>query len=147
MTGKWDNAATYNDNEDSGPANFMIWNASFTGKVQAPSRPVITASLGVKQNAYGVYAFDVAYTRTNTDATVVSISGSGSYNETTQVLTATLTNQAGLVANISYDDKKIKDRKLSGTITTAGNEKLADIYNVEGVAVVKYIDNYFESVI
>ena len=39
------------------------------------------------------------------------------------------------------------DEKFSGDIKTAGNIKMADIYTIEDVPMVKYIDDYLESII
>jgi hypothetical protein len=143
MTGQLDNASSYNCDGDTTPTNFPTWTASFNGTIQAPSRPTINAFLSAKQSAYNQYTLSVSYTRTNPDSTVVSLSGSGAYNDTSQVLTATLTNQAGLVVAISYDETG----GLTGTIKTSGGQKLADIYDQNGVPIVKYADDYLESIL
>lgn len=146
ITGSWDNAETYNTEIDESSDNFPKWNASFDGKIEAPSRPTITAFLKVVQSEYKKYAIDVNYRRTNTDGTVVFLSGNGSYNDTTEILTATLSNQDGMIVNISFNDTKSEDEKFTGTFTTSGGTKMADLYTIEGAPMVKYIDNYFESI-
>lgn len=146
ITGSWDNADSYNTEIDEGTTNFPKWNASFDGKIEAPTRPTITAFLKVAQSEYKKYSLDVNYHRKNTDATVVFLSGNGSFNSATKILTATLTNQVNMNVSISLDDTKSKDEKFTGTITISGGTKMADLYTTKGVPIVKYIDNYFESI-
>jgi len=146
ITGSWDNAETYNTEIDESSDNFPKWNASFDGKIEAPSRPTITAFLKVAQSEYKKYAIDVNYRRTNTDETVVFLTGNGSYNDTTKILAATLSNQDGMIVTIAHDDTKSNDEEFSGTIKTSGGEKMADLYTQNDVPMVKYIDDYFESI-
>lgn len=146
ITGSWDNAQDYNTEIGETSDNFPKWNASFNGKIEAPSRPTITAFLKVAQSEYKKYTLDVSYHRTNTDGTEVFLSGSGSLNGETEILTATLSNQDGMNVSIYFDDTKSKDEKFTGTIATSGGTKMADLYTQNGVPMVKYIDNYIESI-
>ncbi len=146
ITGSWDNAETYNTEIDESTTNFPQWNAYFDGSIEAPSRPMITAFLKVAQSEYKKYSLDVNYHRKNTDGTEVWLSGSGSYNEETKILTATLTNQDKMNVSISFDDTKSNDEKFTGTIATSGGTKMADLYTTKGVPMVKYIDGYIESI-
>lgn len=158
MTGAYTNAATYDGcayNNTS--TNYPQWNASFDGKIEAPSRPTTTAFLKATQSGYRTVSLDANYKRTNTDSTVVSLSGSGTVQtaedtdfattgHTHNVLTASLTNQDGMKVNISNDDSKTGDNQFTGTITTSGSEKMADLYTIDDAPMVKYSDNYFESI-
>lgn len=77
---------------------------------------------------------------------MVFLSGSGSLDNTTKILTATLNNQDGMIVTLTHDNTKSKDEKFSGTIKTSGGEKMADLYTTKGTPMVKYIDNYIESI-
>lgn len=155
ITGSYTNAATYDGCTDSSTANFDQWNASFDGKVEAPSRPTITAFLKATKGEYRKITLDANYRRTNTDGTVIYLSGSGAVTvleypnlsgDTYLVTTATLTNQDGIKVNISNDESKYEDQRFTGTITTSGGEKMANLYTIEGAPMVKYVDNYLESI-
>lgn len=154
ITGSYTNAAAYNGcalNDTS--TNFSQWSASFDGKIEAPSRPTITAFLKATQSAYDKVALDINYKRTNTDGTVVYLSGSGTntrsedqYGNTRDILTATLTNQDGMKVTISDDEWETGDNQFTGSITTSGGSEMADLYTVNEVPMVKYSDGYFESI-
>lgn len=145
ITGKWDNADTYNGCTGDSSKNFTKWSASFDGTIEAPSRPKIVTFLKITQSAYNEVKVDVSYTETKTDGTVASLSGSGTIND--GILDASLTNQDGMKVNISFDDSKSKDKRFTGTIETSGGTKEADLYTVNNVPKVKYIDNFFESIL
>jgi hypothetical protein len=147
ITGTWTNAGTYVFNAPTSSTNFPQWNASFNGKIEATSRPTITASLKVSQTEYQKFKLDVGYQRTNTDGSVIFISGNGVYDSSTKVLTASLTNQDGLTIAMTFDDKLSKDQRFSGAITSSGGVKQADLLVRLGMPAVKYIDNYFETLI
>jgi hypothetical protein len=147
ITGAWTNAGTFNKNAITSTTNFPQWNATFNGTIQAPSRPTITSSLKVSQTAYQIVTFDISYNRTNSDGSVVFISGSGSHNDSTKVLTANLTNQAGLKITLNFDNKLQTDARFTGTIANSGSTKQADLYTMQGIPTVKYIDNYLETLI
>jgi len=155
VTATWDNAETYSSCDPQGSTNFAKWSASFDGNIEAPSRPTIKTFLKVTQSEYGKVALDVSYTRTNPDGTIVRLSGSGMGEEKPnpdrpwdpdEFLTATLTNQDGMVVDISYDRQESQDKKFTGTISTSGGTKVADLYTIYGVPMVKYTDNTFESI-
>lgn len=147
INGNWTNASTYNSTIPKSSTNYPQWNATFSGKIEAPSSPTTTASLKVTQNAYDTYTFDVNFTRTNTDNSVIFISGSGEYDSTTQITTADLSNQDNMKINFTYDQTKSKDESLTGTITTSGGVIQANLNNLDGIPSVKFIDNYFETLI
>lgn len=155
ITGGWDNVSTYDGCSGESSTNFAKWNASFDGKIEAPSRPIITAFLKATQSEFGKIALDANYRRTNTDGTIVYLSGSGTrtevsypWSDTYPVVTATLTNQDGLMVYITHtwDERKSEDERFSGTIKTSGGEKMADLYTIEGAPMIKYVDNYIESI-
>lgn len=163
--GSWSNAdtydgctswrdTTYTPTYDTA-ANFHNWSASFNGTVDAPSRPTITASLGVAQIEYNKFNLDALYKRLNTDGTMVFLSGNGTmiyypnsvaYLPPYMVSTANFTNQDGFKMAISDDESKTGDNKLSGSISTSGGTKMADLYTINSVPMVKYTDNYVESI-
>lgn len=153
ISGNYTNASTLDGCTTESSTNFVKWNASFDGKIEAPSRPTITAFLKATQSEYRKANLDANYKRTNTDGTVVSLSGSGTiqaydnqYGDAYNVLNATLTNQDGMIVTISNDDSKSGDSKFSGNITTSGGSKMADLYTTNDVPMVKYTDNYVESI-
>jgi hypothetical protein len=147
ISGTWTNAGEYDANAAMSSSNYPKWDATFEGRIEAPAFPVITAFLRVTQNAYDTYSFDVNYSCTVSGSSEIFITGTGEYNNTTQVLTADLSNQDNMKINISYDETKSKDEMLSGTIKSSGGTSQASLYNVHGVPVVKFIDNYFETLL
>ena len=147
IAGTWTNAETYNTSLPTSSTNFPKWNASFNGKIEAASRPTITASLKVTQTLYEKFNLDVGYRRTNTDGSVIFISGNGVYDSSTKVLTASLTNQDGLKITMKFDKSLSKNEQFSGTITSSGGTKQADLLVRLGMPAVKYIDDYFETLI
>ena len=148
ITGTWSNAATYDDC-DPGLTNFPQWQASFDGRIEAPARPTITTFLRATQSEYRKAALEFNYRRTNPDKTVVFLSGTGTYDETSEdeIISIALTNQNSLKVSFTIDYSKAEDEIVSGTIKTAGNTKMADIFTIEDVPMVKYIDDYLESII
>jgi len=148
ITGTWSNAATY-DECDPNTTNIPQWQASFDGKIEAPTRPTITTFLRVTQNEYRKSALEFNYRRTKLNNELVYLSGTGTFDETSgdEILSVTLTNQNGLKVSFTFDESKLDDEKLSGDIKTAGNTPMADIYTIEDVPMVKYIDGYLESII
>ena len=152
ITGTLDNAETYNGCSGDSPTNFVIYNASFDGTIEAPSRPKIETFLKVSRSEEKKATFDIKYTRTNTDGTVVSLSGNGTATDrpdpdTSTVFTASLNNQDGMKVDISEDNSKSGDAKFTGTISTSGGTKMADLYSVNNIPTVKYIDNYIETIL
>ncbi len=164
ITGNLNNAMTYDGCNMESSTNFLEWDASFDGIIEAPSRPTITAFLKVSRSGYRKYAMDVSYSRTNTDGTKVFLSGNGTLKEKTEyvercedwgcytdvdeytTLEATLNNQDGMNVAIFHDGSQSKDNKFSGSITTAGGAEMADLYTTNGVPMVKYIDYSIESI-
>jgi hypothetical protein len=147
IDGTWNNADTYNINIDPSGTNYPNWNASFNGKIEAPLRPTLETFLKVTEGSYNQFALDVSYKRTNPDGTIVSLTGSGTMNATTQIITGQLTNQINMNVSLSFDGAKDGDQKFTGSISTTGNAKMADLYTINGIPMVKYIDNYIESII
>lgn len=169
LTGKWDNAITFDGCAETDIVNFPRWSATFNGKIEAPSRPSIDVLLKIAQNKSDTFGLDVSYTRTETDGTKVFLSGNGTiiekeitveecwygYNgdkycwdetHTESVLTATLTNQDSMKLEISNDSSKSKDKEFTGNISTSGGDWMADLYTEESVPMVKYKDGYIESI-
>jgi len=147
ITGNWLNAATFNMCNDLTANNFPKWNASFDGTIKASQGPTITTHLEASQTAYQAGGFSVSYRRTNANETVVYLSGSGTYNDATKVMTATFSNQSQVNVEISYYGNQESDEKFSGSIKIS-NATIADLYSVEGVPTIKYIkDGYIESII
>ena len=144
ITGAWTNADTYDLDLGETAQNFPRWSASFDGKIIAPSRPTVDAFLKVTQAAYKKLGLDVKYQSATTGA-ITFISGTGTLDLITDILTANLTNQDGLKVALTHDSAKPRDERLAGTISSAGGTKQADLYNLNGVPSVKYVDNYFES--
>jgi hypothetical protein len=147
VNGTWDNAEDYDMSASTSSSNFPKWNATFTGKIIAPSFPTITATLKAAQTVYQQVSFDVGYEKANTDGSVVFISGNGTYNFGTKILTANLTNQDGIVINFTHNKQLAKDERFSGSIASSGGANLATLYVFEGMPAVKYIDDYFETLI
>jgi|GEM_PF-1696403 len=147
ISGQWLNAEDFNFCLPQDPNNYPKWTASFDGKIEIPQQPTLAAYLTVSQTGYQLYTLNVSYRKSCSDGTVVYLEGSGSLNAQTKQLTATLNNQDGMAVNISYDDTKPKNEKLTGSITAPGGAKMADIYLSSGLPMVKYIaDDYIESV-
>lgn len=146
VQGAWSNADTFNTEIEKSPSNYPQWNASFDGEINAPSRPVITASLAVKQDTYNTLSLTIDYTRANTDGTSNYLQGAGTIYLDTKALTGTLTNQDGLKVIFSYYDNNSDDGKFQGQITNSGGLKLADLYTLNRIPMVKYIDGYIESI-
>src|SRR3972149_311163 len=164
ITGKLNNAFTYDGCDMEDATNFLKWDASFDGSIEAPSRPTVTAFLKVAQSEYRKLALDVSYSRTNTDGSKGFLSGNGALEEKTEtvqrceywgcymdeddytVLQANLKNHDGMNVGIFQDGSKSKDKKFNGSITTSGGAEMADLYTINGVPTVKYIDYSIESI-
>ncbi len=150
ITGEYLNPESYNPYEEYGPNNFPKWNANFTGHIEAPQRPKIDANLGIRHDTYQVYVINAGYERTNPDGSKVWLktpqSPVSSYNESTSILTVTLNNQDGLIVSFTVDGNQSGDDVFTGTIKNNAGIKLADLYLLNGVPMVKYIDGYIESI-
>lgn len=165
ITGNLNNAFTYDGCDMEDATNFLKWDASFDGTIEAPSRPTVTTFLKVAQSEYRKLTLDVSYSRTNTDGTKVFLSGNGTLKEKTEyvercedwdycymvkddytILEATLKNQDGMNVAIFHDGSKSEDKKFTGSITTSGGAEMADLYTINGVPTVKYIDYSIESI-
>jgi len=150
ITGEYLNPESYNPYEEYGPNNFPKWNANFTGHIEAPQRPKIDANLGIRHDTYQVYVINAGYERTNPDGSKVWLktpqSPVSSYNESTSILNVTLNNQDGLIVSFTVDGNQSGDDVFTGTIKNNAGIKLADLYLLNGVPMVKYIDGYIESI-
>lgn len=144
ITWNFENANTYDGCEGGNPNNFPKWKASFNGIIEATATPKITAELKAGQTGHKIYNFEVSYSKTS-NGLVIYIRGSGTYDEINKKWQAILTNQDGLKIRLVYDASKSGDNKFSGTITTSSGTKLADLYTLNGLPMVKYIDGQFES--
>ena len=167
--GSWSNAdiydgctlwfdTTYRPDHDTS-TNFHKWSAVFDGTVDAPSRPAITASLGIIQSDYNKFVIDALYKKMNSDGTMIFLTGNGTitlnpiyypnstyYNNSYISLIMNFTNQDGAKLSIADDESKSGDNKFSGSISSSGGTKMADLYTISSVPMVKYTDNYFESI-
>lgn len=149
IVGNWENAAMYDLCAGICSTNFPQWNAYFDGNIAAPLRPTIAAHLEASQTEYQKYNLSASYLRIDADETSVHLNGGGTYDEGTEQLEATLTNQDQMTVTFTYtyNSEVAKDDKLHGSINASGGSKMADIYNVNGLPTVKYIaDNYFETI-
>jgi hypothetical protein len=147
LDGSWNNAKTFNTEVDESSSNFPRWDALFDGEIRAPSRPTITAALGVSQTSYNTLGLTIGYTRRNIDGTEIYLHGDGSYHLDTEIFTADLVNQDGLKVIFSVDGSKSGDGSFIGQITTASGGKVADLYTISGIPMVKYLDGNIESVL
>lgn len=143
------NAATFNGCATTGTSNFRQWDASFDGKIETPNRPTITAFLKGAEKTHGVLDIDASYLRTNTDNTVVYLTGSGKNYDAAGDGYLDLTNQDGLQLKIDFNDKLPCVGKFTGSIKTSGGTDLATLSNKSNPSCtpfVTYTDNYFESI-
>ena len=134
------NADTYNYKTSSSSSNYPIGEASFDGTISAPSMATLNVFLKVSEKEYRKQGVYVSYTKKNTDKTMVSISGSGTIDDSAKTTTAMLTNQDGIVVSLSFNNTKSKNEKFSGTITSSGGTQLATLYTVSGIQTIKYND-------
>jgi hypothetical protein len=149
IVGNWDNAATYDMCAGPSSTNFPQWNAYFDGNITAPQRPTIAARLAAGQSTetgYQKYNLSASYLRTDVDGTVVHLDGTGTYDDNTRQLQATLINQDNMTVTFTYNNMLAKTERLTGAIKTSGGSIIADIYNVNGLPTVKYEDDYIETV-
>ena len=155
LTGSWTNASTYDECKQDGPTNFASWNGSFNGTVEAPASPVINVALGVAQTGYRKYTLSFSYSRKSGTSVLSSLTGTGTITEVLDtgssnpddyatILEMTLTNQSGMKVWFKVN---MDEDQLTGNIKTSGGVKVADIYLIYGVPVVKYIDGYIESIL
>ena len=141
------NATTYDGCSPTTTTNFIKWSASFDGKIEATNRPVIEVFLKASENVKDTFVSEAKYTRTNTNGTVVFLSGSATLINNSPTQSLAFTNQEGLKLDIGFNDGLPCEGKFIGTIKTPGNVKLADLLNNSGcVPTVKYADDFFESI-
>lgn len=160
INGSWANAATFHfitdeeeeaaeasgiELEDVTETNWPQWTATFSGSIEAPSRPKLTATLTATQNAWNNIIFDVNFTYSIPGTSVTFLSGTGSHNTTTDISIGNLSSQDSQKIAFTYDPNRDENQELAGTIKSAGGVTQAVLYTVEGAPVVKFIDNYFES--
>jgi len=142
--GTWSNAATFNTLLPVSDTNYPVFDATFNGQVSADGRPTVTTFLRARESAADLVRFDANYRRQNTDGREVFLSGSGTLNYDTRILTGTFTNQDGVEVEIYFD---FNQPLLTGFINAAGGEKMADISLVGLVPTVTYIDGYSEPIL
>jgi hypothetical protein len=126
-------------------SNWPQWTATFSGSIEAPSRPKLTATLTATQNAWNNIVFDVNFTYSIPGTSVTFLSGTGSHNTTTDISIGNLSSQDSQKIAFTYDPNRDDNQELAGTIKSAGGVTQAVLYTIEGAPVVKFIDNYFES--
>lgn len=141
------NATTYNGCAETTTTNFKQWSAQFNGKIEAPNRPVIEATLKGSESTRGVVLGEASYTRTNTDGSAVFLTGSWDSNDNTNLVNYSFTNQDGLKLKINVDENlSTCSERLSGTIETSGGTGLADLSD-NCMPKIKYTDGYIETII
>lgn len=143
LTASSSNIGSYNFKPGAtSTSNFLMFSANFDGTIQATDMPTIEAKLGVSSSAYKQYSLSFSYERTNTDKSVVSLSGTGTYNEGTRQFTAALTNQNAINVNLSYN---AGTKSVSGDMENSSGTQLATFSEISNVPMVKFIDGYMES--
>lgn len=141
------NATTYNGCAETTTTNFKQWSAQFNGKIEAPNRPVIEATLKGSESTRGVVLGEASYTRTNTDGSAVFLTGSWDSDSNTNKTNYSFTNQDGLKLKINVDENlSTCSERLSGTIETSGGTGLADLSD-NCMPKIKYTDGYIETII
>jgi len=145
LSGTFSNAATYNPQEALSATNFPIWSATFNGSIVASSGLNITALLKASMPQYQTVNFEAKYTRILPDGSTIFLGGTGTYNTSTRLWTANLTNQNGMQVALSFDATQSKDQRLSGTIKTSGGATVGNFSTMSGVPRVTYADDYFET--
>ncbi|MCX7845673.1 MAG: hypothetical protein N2312_03570, partial [Dictyoglomaceae bacterium] len=97
-----------------------------------------------------IYKIQVGYERTNLDGSKVWLktpqNPESTYNENTKILNVTLNNQDNLILKFTVDRNKLGDEVFSGEIRNDLGAKLAILYLLNGVPMVKYSDGYFETI-
>jgi 5-hydroxyisourate hydrolase-like protein (transthyretin family) len=146
VSAEWTNAVAYNGCADESSTNYAKWKSNFTGTLEAPSYYKTTANLGISQSSYGVLSLTADYSWTKGSGTVITLKGSGTYDMTKDIWSGSFKNQNSLTLSFTFDKHKSRDSKLSGSITTSSKVKVADIYTLYGLPMVKYTDGYFESI-
>ncbi len=92
LEGTYTNSATYNPNVVDSSSNFSTGTATFTGTVQAPSRPLLRLVVGAVRTGFNTKTATVNYSYGTK-----SITGSGSANDVNPTNDSmTLTNQDGI---------------------------------------------------
>jgi hypothetical protein len=90
------------------------------------------------------------YERTNPDGSKVWLKTPNtpvsSLNESTNILDVTLNNQDGLIVKFKVDGNQNGDNVFTGTIRNNAGSRLADLYLLNGVPMVRYYDGYIESI-
>jgi hypothetical protein len=145
LDGTFTNAATYDFDAEESAGNYIQGSISFEGTIEAPSRPTITAAVSIARSAVNTATVNANYRRTNTDGSVVYLTGSGSYDIDTETLDLTMSNQNGLVVDMSVINTLPENGEF-GTIKTAGGTTLATLKTVNDIPMVEYTDHYIESI-
>ena len=114
----------------AGATNYIKGTVTFTGTIQAPSRPPLQLVLSVTKTGLDTGTTTLNYTYDN-----VVISGSGSFDDRVNTSTLTLTNQDGIQTVI-----RSTGGKSTGTVTKSG-ATLATVAN----NTINYVDGYSES--
>lgn len=114
----------------AGATNYVKATVTFTGTVQAPSRPQLQLELSATQTGHKTGATSLRYTYDN-----VIISGSGAFDDNVNSNGLTLVNQDGIQIVVSRSGDH-----YVGTVTKSGTT-LATISN----KAINYADGYSES--
>ncbi len=150
ISAQYFNPTEYKFYEPYGPQNFPKWKASFNGHIEAPNRPKIDANLELTHDEYQLYKIKAGYERTNPNGSKVWLKTSTTpqsyYNEGIKLMEVWMNNQDGLILYFKVDGTKTGDEVFSGDIRNNAGMKLADLYLLNGIPMVKYLDNYIESI-
>ncbi|MCM0081237.1 hypothetical protein L4X63_06520 [Geomonas sp. Red32] len=127
-------------------SSFPIWDASFTGSVVANTGLNVSTTLTASSNTYDVVKFTVQFQRVRPDGTKFTLSGTGTYDGSSDTVTAQVTNQDGLAINLNFAKQNSGGFSGNITVSTTDTTTVALLYMQQSVPCIKFADNYFESV-
>jgi len=140
LTAEWTNADTFDTHAERNEDNYEQWSVEFNGTISRTGIGEVTVLLGAEQTEWGIVDFWASYTRTKGVSTVF-LQGGGTYDTEENTASAEFDNNEGM--KVVFED--VSPDNVTGTITTAGGEEVAEIYLQNGMPMVKYADGFFES--
>ena len=152
LTGDWTNAADFDGCSPQSSTNFAQWKAGFNGTITGPAYPPLTAFLNTREETYRQIILDMTFKRVNTDGSVVSLTGTGSASMnggSPGLITVSLSNQSNMNLKMSVDNTKTctDPSYFSGSVTTSGGAVMGNGYTLNCMPMIKYTDDYFESLL
>lgn len=130
LTATLNNLASYHSVQPELASNFLRYDTSFVGTIQAPSRPVLRLTAGSSRTGVDTFTINVTYTYGS-----VSVTGTGTLDTfNTDNSSLTLTNQDGITVTF---------QPHADVVVAKGSTMLGII--PLGSSIVYYIDGYFES--